>query len=491
MLPRKVRFVAASLLALPTTVLGTPGSPAATLASPAAGLAFEPVHGAAPAAEIPERVPDAKAEPLTVHRSTTKNGLRFAWWLPKGYDGQAKTHLTVILHGTGLDYRWGPANHMPGRFRPDDVVISVDGPTPNGDTRLFMDTKQDVDAIHDCLEEWRSQFAVDRVFLYGHSQGSFFTTFYAGLRPKDVAGLVAHASGIWLQSRFDKSVGDVAISFLHGTHDPVVPFGQSVAARDEAQKQGLDLVHLRRIAYYNHWPNDVRASEELDWCEAMTTSDPARALVLAQRLLEPKVSPQEGYPTCVPFSGAREVLARFEEGHRRALAGASEAQRAQAAKLAAAVEAHGEEEVAAIRKALPKKLALDGEAWLGHLVPAHEDLRGLAAMEALAKKLDFDGLRKRQGPAAGRIFDAWYSSKPAAEIYGTIVEALPEAFLIEGYPAELPERMAEWHADAKKLGLKKPVLAKYENFERWKKAWSDGSRERQRAWQGWRPPKEK
>ncbi len=446
------------------------------------------VFGPGAPLDIEQRAPDPKAEALTRYSSTTKNGLRFIWWLPADYDSKHPRHLTLILHGTGLDYRWGPANNAPGRFRPEDIVISVDGPTPNGDTRLFMDSKKDVDALHDCIEEWRGQFAVDRVFLYGHSQGSFFATYYAGERPKDVAGVVAHASGVWGQTRFDKTVSDIAISFLHGTHDPVVPFRQSVAARDDAWKVGLDLVHLRGISYYNHWPNDVRASEELDWCEAMTTADPARALELAVRLLTPKLSPQEGYPTSVPFSGAREVLRRFEKSAKRELTSATEAQRMGAKRYIDALEAHGKEQVAALSKSLPKKLALDGEAWLGDLVPAREDLRGLEAMEALAKKLDYDALLKRQEPAALKILNAWYSTKSPADIFVAIAEGLPAAFLIEGFPPEMSERMETWHKDAKSLGLKKPALAAFENFEKWKKAWTDGSRAREKAWKDWKAP---
>ncbi|HUR28318.1 MAG TPA: hypothetical protein VM509_09025, partial [Planctomycetota bacterium] len=64
----------------------------------------------------------------------------------------------------------------------------------------------------------------------------------------------------------------------------------------------------------------------------------------------------------------------------------------------------------------------------------------------------------------------------------------PDTFLYEGFPVELQKSMEEWHAKAKDLGLKKPVLAKYENFERWKKGWTDGSRQRETAWKRWRAP---
>ncbi len=38
------------------------------------------------------------------------------------------------------------------------------------------------------------------------------------------------------------------------------------------------------------------------------------------------------------------------------------------------------------------------------------------------------------------------------------------------------------------FGLEKPVLAKFENFELWKKGWSDRARAREKAWKDWRAP---
>src|SRR6185295_15699259 len=101
--------------------------------------------------------------------------LRFVWWLPKDYAPKTPRNLTVILHGTGLDYRWGLWNNKPGVFRPDDIVISVDGTRPDNQARVFMGEKPDADAFAKFLGEMRTTFSVDRVFLYGHSQGGFFS----------------------------------------------------------------------------------------------------------------------------------------------------------------------------------------------------------------------------------------------------------------------------------------------------------------------------
>jgi pimeloyl-ACP methyl ester carboxylesterase len=160
------------------------------------------------APQDPERrEPAASSAPHTVFAWSSRGGLRYTWVLPPGYDGQRPRHLTVILHGTGLDYRWGHWNNKPGIFRPDDVVVSVDGTAPGqGDSRLFLGEKRDAQAFRDFLAELRETFAVDRIFLYGHSQGGFFVVYYAGEAPETVAGVVAHASGAWDWSQMPKAL---------------------------------------------------------------------------------------------------------------------------------------------------------------------------------------------------------------------------------------------------------------------------------------------
>ena len=182
--------------------------------------------------DLPQKAPAADAKALTPCQWKSAGGLRFAWCLPEGYDGKSARNLTVILHGTGLDYRWGFLNNQPGVFRPDDVVVSVDGTSPGpNDTRLFLGEEKDAKDFHDFLAEIRTQFTISRVFLYGHSQGGFFVTYYAGEFPETVDGVVAHASGSWNWAKSGKKVQRVAIAFLHGSGDPVVPYRQSPAAR--------------------------------------------------------------------------------------------------------------------------------------------------------------------------------------------------------------------------------------------------------------------
>lgn len=449
------------------------------------------VCAAAPLAradEIEARVPDAKAPAQKWFQAESKGGLFYAWKVPKGYDGKVSRNLTVILHGTGLDWRWGPANHPVGVFRPDDVVVSVDGTSPgNNGTRLFLQGQKDADAFAAFLGELKALFAVKDVFLYGHSQGGFFVSFFAGLHPELVTGVVAHASGAWLGIDMGPKVRKVALAFMHGTMDPVVPYGQSPAARDAYVKAGFDRVHLRRLHRYNHWPNAVRATECLDWCEGVTTDDPAAALAAAKRIVTPKKADEYQWTTVVGFGAARDVLRRFEGKGGFTAVDAKVA--GEAAALAKKIEEHATQHVRALEKDVParKQLALGGD-WLGHLVPVREDFRGVDAVEKYVKKIEYDAALAAQSKAAGRIGSAWYDSKGEKETFATVVDAIDDGFLVEGYAVELAERMEGWKSNAKQLGIDEKSLKKYERFAAWKDGWEEGAKRYEALWKDWRGP---
>lgn len=439
--------------------------------------------------EIESKKPTADAKPLVVYEHRSSEGLRFTWVVPEGYDGKKARNLTVICHGTGLDYRWGHWNNKPGIFRPHDIVVSVDGPAPNGETRLFLGDEANATAFAKFLGELRELFAVDKLFLYGHSQGGFFVVYFAGEHPELVSGVVAHASGAWNWSKTGAPVRKVAVAFLHGTADPVVPYGQSVGARDAYDKEGFELLHLRRLENYNHWPNAVRATECLDWCEGMTTDDPARALECARRLLEPKPADEYQWTTVVDFAGALDVLARLQPKAKRGFAQLPSSLALKAKALADDVDEHARKHVAALRKLLPKKgaLALGAESpWLGHLIPLREDLRGAPSVEAFATELGYDKLLAAQAKPAGEIFSAWYSDKPPREIHATIVAALPKAFLVEGYPPELAPRIEEWTLRAKDLDLDDKQLKLAPLVASWRSGWRDGLRSYADLWKEWK-----
>ena len=463
---------------------------AASLLSSASMPSAEIADALVAAGDEPERrVPEASAPALEPFAWTSKKGLRFVWWLPKDYDAKKPREMTVICHGTGLDYRWGLWNNKPGIMRPDDIVVSVDGPTPDGQSRLFLGEKKDADAFDAFLAEMRASFAIDRIFLYGHSQGGFFVVYFAGEHPDHVAGVVAHASGAWNWSKMTKDVQKVAIAFMHGSADPVVPYRQSPGSRDAYAKAGFPLLQMRRLAGYNHWPNAVRATEELDWCQGMTAKTPEEALAMALEILRTKRPDEYQYEQPVGFSAARAVLRRIEGKGPSPFTNVDGKTAASAKQWIEKIEAAGELQIDALKKDAPKKdVKLDHAPWIGQLVAMREDFRGVDSVESYLKEIDYDAQVEAQRKGAAAILDAWYRKNAEKATFTAVVDDIPNAYFFDGFPPELPAKMKEWKDGAKKLGIGPDVLKKYAVFEEWLKSRDEGFKRYERIWKQWKGP---
>ncbi|MBK7642786.1 MAG: hypothetical protein IPJ19_06985 [Planctomycetes bacterium] len=445
------------------------------------------------AEDPPQRAPSADAPAQKLFMTTAKAGeLRYSWVLPKDYDGKTPRNLTVILHGTGGDFHWGYLNNPIGVFRPNDIVVSVDGTSPAGGSRVFLGEKNDVELFKKFLEELRATFVVDRVFLYGHSQGSFFVAYYMGLCPDTVTGGVAHASGSWNNSLKPKELKKLALVFMHGSLDPVVPYGQSLYSRNDYQERGFPLTHLRRLANYNHWPQAVRATEELDWCQGMTCADPKEALECALSMLRTKPADEYQWTSVVDFSGARLVLQRLLGKGPAPLAQVPEDLAKSATEWLAKIDEHADAHVKALRAVLPKKgaLVLDGKPWLGHLLPLREDFRGVEAVEKLMTEIGFDKLAEAQAKAAKPLYDAWYADgKKDSDYAGPVLENIGKCFLVDGLPWNLREKMKEWKG--KKLDLSPKLAKKWSEWDDYQKGIEDGWKQYESLWQKWKGPDKK
>ncbi|TAH34672.1 MAG: alpha/beta fold hydrolase [Planctomycetota bacterium] len=449
----------------------------------------------------PELEPDAGAEPHKAWKWTSANGLRYTWVLPKGYAPDAPRDLVLICHGTGLDYRWGSANYPPGEFRPDDVVISVDGPLEGpGDTRLFansFDNIKEARVLRDFLVELRDRFAVRRVFLYGHSQGGFFVVYFAGTYPELVDGVVAHASGHWNYTQDDTGLNHIPLAFVHGTADPVVPFANSFGSREHlVEKRRFKLCRLLRLPGYSHWPSVGAASACLDWCRGMRTEDRNEALAAARAILAPQAADSvTRYAAPVAFAMAYDVLCRLEgpspvpfQDVPRGLLREVRAEKER-------VNKHAALHVKKLSKQFnsPDDLRLDGKLWLGYLAAFREDFRGVDAAEEYFRKLDYDAQFARQREAAAKINQVYYEEgadgdqpRDVKPVFRTVVEQLPDAFLFEAYPVDLPRQMEDWYAQAAQWKIPRDALDQYPNFVAWRKAWEDGAKAYAEALKEWK-----
>jgi predicted esterase len=403
--------------------------------------------------EHPMRKPGADAVGQ-VYTWKAKDGLAYEYFVPKSYDAKAGANLTVVLHGSNLDRRWTFLNHPPGKFRPADVVVSPDGTTPNkeGTGFNFLDDPKDLERVHALLDDLRATFTVKETFLYGHSQGSFFTFLYAGAYPKDVDGICAASSGAWTNSKIGPAGHHQAIGILHGTQDPVVPYGQSRGAFDLYRKSSYPLVHLRTLHGWGHPPEAIQAGFVLAWCEGTTTSSPARA----RAALDELAAGCDGFGD---YAALYAVACRLSGRGGRPLADVSAADKGAAESIAKAIESLAAAHAEAVRAAIPK----GGEIgpWASHLVQFLDGFDGVPARDALAA--DERELLARHEKEADKRLRAFYQKRDRApaDAFDEGVAAVKGAFLDPNVPGIL-ETLAGLEKNAKASKIGKPALAAYE-----------------------------
>lgn len=407
-----------------------------------------------------------------VYEWKSAGGVVCSWRAPQKYDEAKGAGLTVILHGSNLTHGWGFANHDSKTFRPDDFLLVPDGTTSNGKGG-FNFLEGDTRRVHDLLEEVRKAVKVRAVYLYGHSQGSFFALAYAGDFPEDVAGVVAHASGLWNSTQVGSKGHAQAIVYMHGTQDPVVPYGQSVGGRDAMRKAGYPTVRLRSLEGWNHWPAEhngavPHTSQQLAWVEGMTTDDPARLAVCFGTL---ETVNAEGVGEH-DFAGLWSLAGRIE-----GMSAAPAELKERAAKARIRVEELAQAHVAAL--ALPEKIVFEKKPWVGHLPIFLRSFDGVPAREDLAKRLETTLEAHREGAVPHlRKYHQSRERKPD-EAFEEAVAAIESGFLWhECSDAELRNRLKEWRKDAKKLKLPKGALKTYDGMiEDFEKALADGWKE--------------
>lgn len=381
------------------------------------------------AAQVEERAPAVDA-PAEVFDWESTDGLRFRYRAPASYDPEEGVGLTLILHGSNLSRTWGFANHRAETFRPDDVVVSPEGTTPNGSGGFnFMGNPDDAERLHSLIEELREVWSIRDVYLYGHSQGSFFAFYYAGRYPDEVDGIVGHASGVWTQTDLGKHGHHQAIVLLHGTLDPVVPYRQSVGGYEAFEKAKYPKLRLRSLEGWNHWPSEhnfnhlgqavPHTSQQLAWVEGMTTDRAARLEWCFDFLAANELRERADYAAI--YTLARHVA----EGE---LASPRTIKRAE--RVVRVVEELAEDHAKALRREVPKTLALDGEGWSTHLmlflrtfggVPARDDL-----FESLERKVEKNVEEGRE-----QIGDFWEALRDGdrKEAFEVGVEAIEDGFL--------------------------------------------------------------
>jgi predicted esterase len=387
------------------------------------------------------------------------DGLAYEYYVPKSYYPGKGANLLFILHGSNLDRRWGFANHAAGEFRPDDVIVCPDGTTQNPQKTgfNFLRDAKDLQRLHALHEELKKVFKVNATFLYGHSQGSFFSFLYAGAYPDDVQGLVGQASGVWSGTAATAKHHHQAVALMHGTDDPVVPYVQSLGGLSVYREAKYPMAHLRSLQGWNHWPNQYQTAQELAWCEGMTSADAARVEASLETLEAAK--PGEGWD--------RDAAALYLVAKRAAaMESAPAALKERAAKDVASVEALAKAHADAIAASLDKGKVdkVEDAAWVGHVAFFLRDFDGVPVCDAMAKDWA-DRLAKHKADGIKALKEFYRTSrKDPAKALPAGVEAIRDGFLwCECADAQFLQTLTGWRADAAKLKLGKGDLKAYDD----------------------------
>lgn len=425
----------------------------------------------AAAGDVKEKEPGAKATGK-VYQWKSKDGLVYFYRVPKSYEPDKGANLTFLLHGSNLTHGWGFANHDHKTFRPDDIVVSPDGTTSNGRGGFnFLGERKDAKRFRALIEELEEIFNVRQVFLYGHSQGSFFALYFAGESPNLVDGIVAHASGVWTWTQQGPKGHRQAIVLMHGTQDPVVPYGQSVGGYDSFVEKKYPTVRLRSLEHWNHWPAEhngkvPHTSQQVTWCEGMTSEDPERLTACFGYLAN--VGNKERHD----WAALRQVADRIAD-----LEIAPDDLRRRAAKAVEVVDDLVLAHVEVLE--IPDKAEFDGGTWAVCLPVFLRRFQGVPACEELRRKWE-KVLKRHRKDAVKHLKKYWPAMRKGdvEKAFSEGLAALEKGFLHHGcQDRQFRENLATWRKDAREHGLGKKDVKRYDAFiKAYDKAWKNGYR---------------
>ena len=410
------------------------------------------------AGDIKEKEPSPRAKGK-LYKWTSKDGITCHYRVPKGYDHEKGANLTLILHGSNLDHRWGFANHSHKTFRTDDIVVSPDGTTSNGRGGFnSLGRPADAKRMHAFHEELKEIFNVKATYLYGHSQGSFFAFYYAGEYPEDVQGVVGHASGVWTQTQTSKKGHHQAIVLMHGTQDPVVPYMQSAGGYTSYVDRKYPVVRLRSLEWWNHWPAEhngkvPHTSQQLAWVEGMTTSDMERLEACWDVLGKAKVPDEHDYVATYQLAKRIESLEAAPAKLKKNAAGAIKA-------VDALVQAH----IKALE--IPKDLSFEEGDWITHFAFFMRRFDGIPAADEFVAQWE-KGLKKHQKDAVSHLKKYYRALHKGdkAKAFEEGIAAVKKGFLWpECHDNQFRKNVREWRDEAKSLKLAKKKLKEYDAY---------------------------
>lgn len=463
--------------------------------------------------------PASDLTPGETYAWRSADGLRFSYTIPAHYKPGDGCDVVVICHPQNSDFRWGMSNHLAYKaalergsarlaFRPDNIIVSVDGvgaDPRHPRTRWWPCDGASVVRFRDFMLELTRILPARRFYLYGAGGGDpetgggggQFVVRFAASFPALADGVIVYGS-----NAPPGEIGrcNVPTVFVHGVKNGVVPFSEAIKLYDANIAAENKLVRLRALRSFNDYPNPVRVSECIDWLSGVRTEDPKEVLAAVEHMLTPKGGDEYDYLCPVWYAGARELLGRLlgEPGvltGEMPLEGKSKPGpevQARAREIVGLIDGAAEANISALRRWIPEgtraeNLVLDGEPWLGHLIAARDDFRGVGPMEEFATAIDYDAVAELHKAAAAELVADW-PTRDDAENFIMAADLLPRCFLYEGLPVDLSMKMKSWKRkqQAGEMELPADALEGFENVTNWDEGYRKGLDGYQAIWRRWR-----
>lgn len=149
--------------------------------------------------------------------------------LPDG-DIEASPPLLIFLHGGGGSARNSPIFFGTRTFLDDKKYIGVIPNARFNDAGFRSWDFDDVEFIDEIIRQQviESNIDLDRVFVFGFSNGGFLANYLACKIPNRITAIISHAGALLapLDDPINNCVsnGDVAIHHIHATGDEIIPF---------------------------------------------------------------------------------------------------------------------------------------------------------------------------------------------------------------------------------------------------------------------------
>jgi len=296
------------------------------------------------------------------------------------------------------------------------------------------------------------------------------------------------------------SKSSVPIVLVHGVKNGIVPFSSALELLEANREEDNKFVRLRPLRAFNDYPNPFRVAECIDWLTGVRTDSAAEALAAVESMLRPKPGDEYDYLAPVWYAGAREILGRVlgepgpltSEVPFEGSKPPTDAVKHRATEIVELLDAEAASHIAALRVFIPEPLrasdlVLDGQPWLGHLIAARDDFRGIAPMETFADAIAYDDAQKAHTQAVAELAAEW-TTRADDENFAMVASTLPTCYLYEGLPSELTMKMKAWkrkHA-AGELELSPEALEGYENLTNWDEGYRKGLDAYQKIWRKWR-----